>query len=252
MAITIFLLGRPGSGKSTAARYIHLLTKRYGWSAMHINDYPFLFAQFKADIHHHKFKPSGCGGFDVIDFSVLDVALHAIEQEAQKYLAQPHKLLLIEFARNDYIQALKQFQPTFLRNSYFIFFEADLDLCVNRVYQRAYHPTNRDDHFISEEMIRSYYQEENDELHIYQLLAQYGISKKRICIIQNTGTRKKFYEYIRYFVSGFWNKQADEQKHTPEPQPNIKEYLMVYSTPSTTHQTYEWQSRPKDSDASQI
>ncbi|GCE25948.1 hypothetical protein KDA_14320 [Dictyobacter alpinus] len=219
---------------------------------MHINDYPFLLAQFKADINHRKFKPSGCGGFDVLDFSVLDVALHAIEHEAKKYATQAHKLLLIEFARNDYIQALQQFQPAFLQDAYFIFFEADLDTCVTRVYERSYHPSNRDDHFISEEMIRGYYQQENNEHLIYQLLAQYGISKKRVCIIHNTGTRKKFYEQLRHFVSSFLVRKSPDTKHASGNLNAAKEHMMAYSTPSTALQTYERPSQPIDSDASQI
>ncbi|GCF08270.1 hypothetical protein [Dictyobacter arantiisoli] len=200
MAMTLFLLGRPGSGKSTAAHYLHLLSQQQGWSTIHINDYPFLRSQFEADTQQIKFKPTGYGGFDVLDFSVLDTALHAIEYEARIYSAHPRKLVLLEFARDDYIQALQQFQCSFLRNAYFLFLNADLDTCVRRVHNRAYHPTTRNDHFISEAMLRSYYQQEYDPLLLYRLLSSYGIQEQHVRIINNTETHYKFQEQLENFL----------------------------------------------------
>jgi adenylate kinase family enzyme len=199
MAIKVFLLGRPGSGKSTAARYIHLLSKKYDWSTLHINDYPFLFALFEADIHYQQFQPSGYGGFDVTDFSVLDTVLKTVEHEAEHYLAYAKQFLLLEFARNDYHQALNQFKLEFLQDSYFLFFTTDIDTCIHRVYQRSHHPTFHDDHFISEAMIRSYYHEDYP-LHPYRLFHEHGISEKRIRIINNSGSRTIFYQQIKAFV----------------------------------------------------
>lgn len=200
MAIKIFLLGRPGSGKSTAARYIHLLSKKHGWSTLHINDYQFLFALFEADTQYQKFHPSSCGGFDVKDFSVLDTALQAVEQEAERYLADERKVLLLEFARNDYQHALSQFKPEFLRDAYFLFFTTDIDTCIHRVYQRSYHPIFSDDHFISEEMIRGYYCEDSPLQTHYHLLQDYGVSEKHISVINNSGTRTTFYRHIKAFA----------------------------------------------------
>lgn len=201
MAIPVFLLGRPGAGKSTAAHFIELLSNRQDWSTIHLNDYPFLLAQFEAETNHLKFRPSDCGGFDVIDFSVLDTVLHSIEDKALAYMANPDTLLLIEFARNDYIQALQQFQRPFLHSAYFLFLKADLDICVSRVYQRSYHPTNRNDHFISEEMIRSYYQKDQNTLLIHDLLSSYGVSDRQIYMIENKSTRHRFYEQIKVCTS---------------------------------------------------
>jgi adenylate kinase family enzyme len=250
MAITIFLLGRPGSGKSTAARFIDRLSKQQDWSTIHLNDYPFLFAQFEADIKHLKFRPADCGGFDVIDFSVLDTVLQSIENKALAYMAIPDTLLLIEFARNDYIQALQQFQRSFLRSAYFLFLKADLDTCVNRVYERSYHPTNRDDHFISEEMIRSYYQKDQNTSLIHDLLSSYGVSERQIHMIENKDTRHGFYEQIKactYEIVGY-------TEHGSNPKVNcysgIEYSTATYHKHPTSSHVYKRQVPVNDPEAS--
>lgn len=200
MAIKIFLLGRPGSGKSTAAQYIDMMTREYGWSSMHINDYDFLHAMYQEDTHYQRFRPSVYGGFDVLDFSVLDQALHSVEAKACRYMAFSKRLLLLEFARDNYQKALKQFQPAFLRDAYFLFFEANIEMCVRRVYERSSNPLSCNDHFISEQMIRSYYHEDNRPYLTYNLLADYGISDKKVRVINNTGSRKELKVQIKSFV----------------------------------------------------
>ena len=212
MASKIFLLGRPGSGKSTAAHYINVMTREYGWSSIHINDYDFLRAMYQADTHYQRFRPSVYGGFDVLDFSVLDVALQSVEARACQYMSFSKKLLLLEFARDNYQSALRQFQPAFLKDAYFLFFEANIDTCVRRVYERSSNPISRNDHFISEQMIRSYYHEDNRPYLTYNLLADYGISDKRVRVINNIGSRKEFKEQIRSFVQNFLDHEQDREQ----------------------------------------
>src|SRR5690348_12583531 len=230
MAIKVFLLGRPGSGKSTAARYIYLLSRKHDWSTLHINDYPFLFALFEADIHHQQFQPSSYGGFDVTDFSVLYTVLKSVEHEAEHYQAHDKQFLLLEFARNDYHQALKQFKTEFLQDSYFLFFTTDIDTCIHRVYQRSCHPTFNDDHFISEEMIRTYYHEDYP-LHPYRLVHEHDISEKRIRIIDNSGSRTAFYQQIKAFAEALICCKALKVLPTPT-------YLTVKGSEIHAHKKY--------------
>ncbi len=76
MTAKLFILGRPGSGKSAAARRIVERAKYRRFSAMHINDYQILLAMAQADTNHKYFYPTMyANGFDVHNFSVMDVAL---------------------------------------------------------------------------------------------------------------------------------------------------------------------------------
>nr|MBA2682852.1 hypothetical protein [Ktedonobacteraceae bacterium] len=184
---------------------------------VHINDYEFLQEMYQEDTQHHeqhRFKPSVYGGFDVLDFSVLDLALQEVEARACHYMSFPKKLLLLEFARDNYQRALRQFQPAFLQDSYFLFFEASLDMCIRRVYERSSNPTSWNDHFISEQMIRSYYSQDNQPYLTYNLLADYGISDKRVRVINNTGSRKEFNAQLESFVQTFLDREHDGGEFT--------------------------------------
>src|SRR5579859_7490203 len=97
----IFVLGRPGCGKSRAARRIVKLAKLQCYSANRINDYPILRGMFREDTVGKQFNAlEDHEGFDVIDFTVLDTALKMVEQKALKY-EQSLDVIVLEFARND-------------------------------------------------------------------------------------------------------------------------------------------------------
>jgi ABC-type oligopeptide transport system ATPase subunit len=107
----VFLIGRPGSGKSTVAQLIQMFAIDRGWIALYVNDYKLLqqmFFQEKAGPtfpKESKFSPSGpkeCNGFDVRDFSVLDTVLEMMADQVRKEKqtsTEEKKLVLIEFAR---------------------------------------------------------------------------------------------------------------------------------------------------------
>src|SRR6266566_6758631 len=83
MVVKVFVLGRPGSGKTTAVRHIIKLAQNRGWFAIRIKDYDILYGMFQADTEHKKFRPVAHGGFDVLDFSVLDTALEKLQKIVQ-------------------------------------------------------------------------------------------------------------------------------------------------------------------------
>src|SRR2546423_1930885 len=138
MTVKVFVLGRPGSGKSTGARIIVSNAQRRGWSVIRINDFDILKEMFQADIHHERFLPAAHGGFDVIDFSVLDTALEEVERRVRDQMfGIGKKLITIEFARDDYSEALRLFSCDFLQDAYFLFIDAHIETCIQRIHRRV-------------------------------------------------------------------------------------------------------------------
>lgn len=111
MAVKLFVLGLPGSGKSTVARYIKAYAKNIGRSAPHFNDYDILCIIFQADDGHKMFSPTEQNdGFDVFDFSVLDIVLEKLEkideEEVKKNTPKDELIVVVIDARTETTSSL--------------------------------------------------------------------------------------------------------------------------------------------------
>ena len=157
MVEKLFVLGLPGSGKSTAARYIEMLARDYNWLPRRFNDYDILFEMYLADIEGKRFSRTKYGGFDVHEHIAFDEALIKFEREVLQREKVPNdkkELIIIEFARNDYCRALDLFSPAFLQNAYFLFLDTDIPTCLKRIRDRIADPKTPDDHEVSEYIFR--------------------------------------------------------------------------------------------------
>jgi hypothetical protein len=207
----VCLLGRPGSGKSSVAQLIDMFAKDKGWSTQHIYDYKLLqemFLQEEAEdiaLEKRKFSPKGpqeCAGFDVIDFSVLDTVLEMMANVVRKSI-QANKLFLIEFARNDYGHALSKLGDDLLQDTLLLYLDADVDTCIDRIHRRVNcrsHPYN---HFVSEDIMRGYYREDdwlNSRFHEYlELLQRKGIHVDTWTIV-NKASHQALYEKVKHLI----------------------------------------------------
>jgi shikimate kinase len=223
MAVKIFILGRPGSGKSAAARRIAKLVQHEGWSPVRICDYDILHDMFQREGNSlnnelKNFRPAQYGGFDVIDFTILDTALKEVQRKALKhieeYTSYTQKLILLEFARDDYGKALSLFNPEFLRDAYFLFLDADVDICIQRVHKRSAHPTTTDDHFVSDEILKSYYYKDNKPYITFNLTVGHGVVAKRIQIIDNICSYQSFNDQVSRFAEFILSQDSQVQRKT--------------------------------------
>lgn len=200
MGVKVFVLGRPGSGKSTAARHMIKLASLRNYDALFVQDYDILYKMFLNDGKHERFRPTDHGGFDVIDFSVLDSALQQMEKEVEDSLT--HKgcdMVCIEFARNDYRAALNIFSPLFLQDAYIFFINSDLECCIRRVQERATDPPLPDQHFVSEQVMRTYYSNHN-WAYVAGQYEQEQKHCKEIITVQNDGPLAVLLEDVNNFA----------------------------------------------------
>jgi adenylate kinase family enzyme len=242
MAVKVFILGRPGSGKSTAARRIANLVQPKGWSPIRISDYDILRDMFQKernslDNEPKNFIPTQYGGFDVIDFSVLDTALKEVHRKALKYKEEytscTQKFVLIEFARDDYKKALSFFSPDFLRDAYFLFLDADIDTCIQRVHERTAHPITVDDHFVSDKIIKCYYDKDNKPYMTSNLAVDYYIDEKQVVILDNINSRQHFNDEVNQFVNIILRQASQAQQKTDSLQ-NALTLSLVHAVPNTS------------------
>ncbi len=207
MSAKVFVLGRPGSGKSTAARRVKQLLTQKGGIARQINDYEILRKMFLADTQRVRFQATEHNGFDAIDLTVMDIALKEVEAEACSYLSSVD-LITIEFARNDYRKALQQFTASFLKDAYFLFLDADIETCLRRVHERVANSNSIDDHpSFSDTIFRSYYQKENGAYIAACLQRDFGVHKQ-VKIINNTGPLDDFMRRIEQIADEIFRQEG--------------------------------------------
>jgi adenylate kinase family enzyme len=207
----VFLLGCPGSGKSTVAGIIEKSARERGWDTQHIYDYSRLYSMFQKEemdaeipLAKKKFRPAG-SGFDVIDFGVLETVLKQIAHEVHlEELNHPNKLFLIEFARQEYRRALHIFGSEFLRDTHVFYIKVGLELCIERVHQRAKVNKTKFDHNVSDEIMRGYYDRDdwlNGQLSEYLDYLQDDRIKLHFQVLENAGTPQELGDKVDEIVN---------------------------------------------------
>lgn len=162
----IFLIGRPGCGKSAVYRILEeeLRARGYRGELKRIDDFPILNHIFDTDVGYKRHRLAPGGGVKVTDDTVWDDLAKGLNEQALK-LQSPDKLLFIEFSRDNYIRAFKNFSPGILKNSLVVYIDAPFDVCWERNARRARKEQGLDAHLVSrEEMEKTYAKDDHEEL----------------------------------------------------------------------------------------
>lgn len=219
----VFLLGRPGSGKSSVAQLIGMFAKDKGWITHHIYDYKPLQQMFLKEVAEGKgiapekrtFSPKGpekFQGFDVVDFSVLDTVLEMMADEVlaeiqnnERAYSKQNILFLIEFARDDYSHALQKFGCDLLNGAYLLYLHVDVETCIDRVHRRVESDCRPQTyaHFVSDGIMRDYYGNDDwsdGRLQEYLALLQSRDISVNSREIDNTGSHQILQKEVEQWV----------------------------------------------------
>lgn len=202
MTLKLLILGLPGSGKSSMARYIATYLEDKDWESTRFSDHVILQNMFHADTEGKQFKPAEFGGFDVIDLEAFNSALKSLELEVNEHSisAKPKKLIVVEFSRNDYQRAFQQLRLEFLQDAYFLYLDANIETCKGRIRERIINPITDDDFFVSEYIFGAYYHKDNGQILPQILERDYGIDKYRGKVIDNNGSLSGSIVQVNQFV----------------------------------------------------
>jgi AAA domain-containing protein len=216
MTITLFVFGLPGSGKSTAARHIKSFVRQKKFHPIRIRDYTILYKMFqddqKASSEEKSFRSTqdlGYDGFDVLDFDVLDDALQKLHHnilQRKKLAEDSTELLIIEFSRDDYCEALSFFTSLRLHDANFLFINSSIPTCKARIKARADHPRTLDDCYVSDYIFEAYYKKDHQQYITevaLQLEQQFGVPIEHVQVIHNGPeiSVQQFYQAVESFAS---------------------------------------------------
>jgi hypothetical protein len=218
MAITLFVFGLPGSGKSAAARQIKSFARKKHFKPRRFRDYTILYRMFQddqeaADNLERRFRStkiySKYDGFDVLDFDVFNEALQKLHHNIlrrKKLADDTAELLIIEFSRYDYCEDLYFFHSLRLRDAHFLFINSDIPTCKARIKARADHPRTLDDRYVSDYIFDAYYQRDHQQYMTevaLQLKQRFGVPIEHIQVIHNGSETsvEQFYQAVESFAN---------------------------------------------------
>ena len=216
MGITLFVFGLPGSGKSAAARHIKSFARQKRFRPRRFRDYPILYKMFqddqKANYENKRFRSTqdlGYDGFDVLDITVFNEAIQKLHHNIMKrkeFADKSTELLIIEFSRVDYCEALTFFTSLRLHSAHFLFIHSDIPTCKVRIKARADHPQTLDDSYVSDYAFEAYYLRDHQQYVTgvaLQLNQWFGVPREHIQVIHNGPdiSVKQFYQAVESFAN---------------------------------------------------
>ena len=203
MSVKLFLVGRPGCGKSRTTKHIeHFIhSNGWAWNIIDLKDYDILYEMARQDLSGEHFYLYEDGSFDVKDASLLDDALHILETNIREHdsnidalLSSRHQLIIIEMARENYDDTFEKFSPDILQNAYFLLIDTEFEECKQRIKKRiaSPEPDNRDNHNVSNFVMETNYREQHS-LTMKHLLPRFQI-------LTNNGSWDDFAKKLDPFI----------------------------------------------------
>jgi len=198
----IFLLGRPGCGKSFIS---DILAEKFRLKAIteeleRIDDFHILKELLDKDkkLERHIRKN---GGFTITDWSILDETLQIINKKLLE-TTLPKKITFIEFARDNYKKAFKNFSSEILKNSVILYVKTSFETCLKRNEERFKRKRDIDDHIVLPNIMESYYKTDDIE---QSLLKNKKIELENIFILENDNIsieelKSRLDDFVKFYI----------------------------------------------------
>ena len=136
----VFLLGRPGCGKSALYRELECLLLEGGQAETfeRVDDFPKFWARFKEDDAREKegkerihSRRTDDGDYIVTNDDLWSDALKEVNSDVLK-IDKRDQVIFLEFARSNYVDAIQNFDKSILENCIAIYMEVSFDICWAR------------------------------------------------------------------------------------------------------------------------
>jgi adenylate kinase family enzyme len=169
----VFLLGRPGCGKSALYRELgrRILDSGQPITFERVDDFPKVWAKFLEDDALENegkeriySRPTDDGDYLVTNDCLMNDILKEVNADVLRN-SKPHHVIVIEFARTSYVDAIQNFDRSILDRSLAVYVQVAFDICWARNVARhqAAIIEGGDDHLTSrEEMERTYRHDDQD------------------------------------------------------------------------------------------
>jgi len=160
----VFLLGRPGCGKSVVYQLLagRIRREKLVDKVMRFDDFPVLKEIAEQDKEFKKHVRSE-GGFTITDRSIYDDVLKEMNRRI-KLLRRPGGLIFVEFSRSGYAQALKNFDREVLDRSLIVYIYCPYEVCLERNIRRFKEGArNLDEHIVPRDLMDKYYRYDDYE-----------------------------------------------------------------------------------------
>lgn len=163
----VFLLGRPGCGKSAVYNQLkkRLLEEKLADDFPRVDDFPKLWAKFQNDDALERegqsrlySRKTADGGYKIIRDELWDELLKEVNADIVP-LSRPGRVVFVEFSRDSYERAFKNFSRPVLEKALALYIEVPFEICWERNVERHKKAlaAGSDDHLVSkEEMEKTY------------------------------------------------------------------------------------------------
>jgi adenylate kinase family enzyme len=160
----IFLLGRPGCGKSAVYQLLadRIRREKLADEVMRIDDFPILKEIVEQDKDFEKHVRAE-GGFQITDRSIYDDVLKEVNRRIKAF-PRPGRLVFVEFSRSGYAQAFRNFDREVLDRSLLVYIYCPYEVCLERNIRRFKEGArNLDEHIVPRDLMEKYYRYDDYE-----------------------------------------------------------------------------------------